>query len=140
MNGVVKNISALAIQTTGQVPSLSKGQKALLQIIRDCVEEKRLLTFDLIVNVYYENVRKKFSIGEGWYYAVPGDHRTGRYSVYQEYDILECWKKQDKLWYFRALIRQWFVSNIGILVIKNQLVIVPTIDLGNEDEPITETV
>jgi hypothetical protein len=130
MNGVVKNISALSIVMTGQLPRLTKGQSALLKLIRECVYKTTPLSFDLIVDVYYYNVRKTFSLGEGWHRTDPNDYRSGRYSEYIKYDILECWKKQEKLYYFRSQVRQWFMSNIGILVIKNQLVIIPTIDLG----------
>lgn len=133
MNGVVKNISALSIVTTGQLPKLTKGQFALLKVIRECVYKTTPLSFDLIVEVYYYNVRKSFSLGEGWHRTNPDDWNSGRYTEYVKYDILECWKKQDKLYYFKNSIRTWFVSNIGILVIKNQLVIIPTIDLGNDD-------
>lgn len=133
MNGVVKNISALSIQTTGQLPSLSKGQKQLLEQIRFCVKENIPFTFEMMLNIYYFNVRKKFQRGEGWHYP-DGDYRFGRYSYYVEYDILECWKKQERVWCFKPNVRQWFLSNIGILVLKNQLVIIPTIDLGEDQE------
>lgn len=133
MNGVVRNISALSIETTRQIVTLTKGQRALLKIIRDCVENKKHLSFDLIVEAYYHNVRKVFYIGHGWH-CPNGDYRSGRYAEYSKHDILECWNKQEKVWYFKSAVRQWFVSNIGILVVKNQLVVIPTIDLGSEDE------
>jgi hypothetical protein len=130
MNGIVKNISALSIQTTGQVPTLSKGQKALLRVIRDCVQSRTPLTFDLIVRAYYDNVRKVVYEGENWHYPNGG---YGRYASYIKHDIMELWNAGKMTYKYKPQIRQWFVSNIGILVIKNQLVIIPTIDLGDEE-------
>jgi len=129
MNGIVKNISALSIQTTGQIPKFTKGQSSLLKLIRECIDKKQPLTFDLIVWTYYDNVRKQFTKR---HYAGQDAHGHSTYS-YSHHDILESWREQKDLWYFKALIRQWFISNIGILVIKNQLVIIPTIDLGEEE-------
>lgn len=133
MNGVVRNLKALSIETTSQIPSLTKGQKALLFLIRSRVEGGKALDFESILMVYYNNVRKTFSRGIGWTYTRNEDgsptYGSGRYAEYIQFDILECWKKQEYLFEFKPQVRQWFVSNIGILVIKNQLVIVPTIDL-----------
>jgi hypothetical protein len=129
MNGIVKNISALSIHTTGQIPKFTRGQSALLKLIRECIERKQPLTFDLIVLTYYNNIRKQFSKR---HYIGSDEYGHSRYS-YSDHDILESWREQKDLWYFKALIRQWFISTIGILVIKNQLVIIPTIDLGEEE-------
>lgn len=133
MNGVVKNISALSIVTTGQLPKFTKGQSALLELIKACIANKQSLTFELIAHCYYHSVRKTFFEGKGWYYPDESNWRSGKYKEYIEHDILICMKEDKLRWKWRPQIRQWFVSNIGILVIKNQLVIVPTIDLG-EDE------
>jgi hypothetical protein len=130
MNGIVKNISALSIQTTGQVPTLTKGQKELLRIVRDCVQNKNPLTFDLILRAYYDTVRKVVYEGTNWHYPNGG---YGRYAEYIKHDILELWAEGKMTYKYKPQIRQWFVANIGILVLKNQLVIIPTIDLGDKD-------
>lgn len=133
MNGLVRKISGLSIITTSELPRLNKGQKALLTLIRKCVEEKKSLSFELIVKCYYDNVRKKFQRGTDWCRIDPDDWRSARYTKYEEHDILECFKDGSLYWYWRPHIKSWFKSTIGCLVVKNQLVIVPTIDLGEED-------
>lgn len=134
MNGIAKSINGgLAIDTTGQLPSLTKAQKALLVLIRNCVEQQKPLSVDDMILLYYNNIRKTISIGMDWYYPKDENGNSkysyGRYARYETKDILECWKAGEEIWRFRTTIRHWFVSNIGILVIKNQLVVVPTIEL-----------
>lgn len=132
MNGVAKQVTGgLQIMTTGQLPSLTRAQKALLKLIKVCVEQGKPLTVDDMILLYYNNIRKTVAVGKDWYYPKDekGNNRYGRYSYYEQIDILNAWKKGEEVWRFRTTIRHWFVSNIGILVIKNQLVIVPTIDL-----------
>jgi hypothetical protein len=122
MNGVVKSISALSIETTGQLVVMTKGQNTLLQLIRDCVKNKAVLGWDLIVEAYYNNVRKTYV--DKWYLRYHDQTR--------EYDVMQEYKNQSSTWTYvlRPMVRQWLVSNIGILVLKNQLVIIPTIDIG----------
>lgn len=118
MNGLIKDISkeSLHLETFNNHPRLTKGQQALLKAIRDCVSKSIPISWDIIVDCYYYNCRKK---GKEWW------------GSRQEYDILEHYKLQGSKWQYtiRPTIRQWFVSSIGILTIKNLLIIIPTIEL-----------
>lgn len=107
---------SLQVQTIGQFVKLSKGQAALLKAMRNCVKENKSISWDLLVNIFYDNVSKI----QNHYYQ----------PTYQ--DIKECYAAQNSTWQYsvRPRIRQWFVSTIGILVIKNQLVVIPTIDIN----------
>jgi hypothetical protein len=114
MNELQKDISrqALQIHTVGAV-RLTKGQSALLTAIRCCVQENKPVSYESIVDCYYNNVSKT-----AWIYK-------------SRRDVMESFKEDNSSWrcFIRARVRQWFVSTIGILVIKNQLFIIPTIEM-----------
>lgn len=127
MNELQKDISnqALQINAIGRV-KLTNGQSGLLKAIRNCVQNKTSLNWDIIVDVYYENVSKN---QRSWKFAndSPKDYTREWFLS----DIKECYIRQDSKWQYtiKPKIRQWFVSTIGILVIKNQLIIIPTIEM-----------
>ena len=119
MNQLVKDISkeALQISSLDTRPKLTKGQSGLLKILRSCVLQNSPISWDLICKCYYDNVRST--------------HTNYYMGQYTNLDILEQYRKQTLTWQYwiRPKIRQWFVSTIGILVIKNQLIIIPTIEI-----------
>lgn len=127
MNGVTKDISksALSIQTIGQLVKLSKGQHGLLKLIRQSVQENKPLDWDALVQCFYDNVSCKI---HDWRWI--GEFNKG-HREYYSLDLLEEYKKQSIKWQYHAKsrVRQWFVSTIGILVVKGQLFVIPTIEL-----------
>lgn len=132
MNSVTREIKGLQIQTVGQMVKLTKGQNGLLKLMRACVENNRSISWDSIVLCYYNNVSKTLTekryLG-GWF--EPG----GAKYEYIVHDVLDIYKEQKHLWLYtlRARIRQWFVSSIGILVVKNQLIVIPTIEIDDSE-------
>lgn len=112
---------------------MTKGQIGLLKILRDCVGNNKPITFDIIVKCYYENVRKYHT---DWNWVGEGSERKQQWT---DFNIMDEYIKfidngnnpEYGLWQYkiRPKIRQWFVSTIGILVMKNQLVIIPTIEI-----------
>jgi hypothetical protein len=123
----IESIKSLGLQvsTVGQLVKLSKGQTGLLSLMRTCVKENRTLSWDELVECYYKNVRQELE-----------DHRwidigSVRSRQYFTFDILDCYKNQDWHWTYRvrALVKHWFVNTLGILVIKNKLVVIPTIGI-----------
>lgn len=127
MEQIQTQINALQVITTGQLPKMSDGQIGLLRIIRKCVEDKKPLAFELIVRCYYDNVRKFYYRSYGW------DFEKKDYTGYHKLDIWEMFTGKETRSNFgysvKPSIRQWFVSTIGILVVKNQLVVIPTIEI-----------
>lgn len=115
--------SALQVQTTGQFVKLSKGQVALLDLLRTCVATGTPLTWDLLVLCYYTSVAQR---AKDWRW----DHVNGR-KEYYDYDIMEVYEEQGAKWtyYVRGRIRTWFMSCIGSLVLRNELIVIPTIKL-----------
>jgi hypothetical protein len=51
--------------------------------------------------------------------------------MHKNYDILVEFEKQSFIWNkkIRDLIKSWFVSAIGLLVIKGWLTVLPTINI-----------
>jgi len=127
MNDLQKDISkqSLQISAIGRI-KLTNGQSALLNAIRNCVSNQTSLSWDIIVDCYYNNICK---IQRKWKFLndIPNDLRKEYYNS----DIKEHYYKQDSTWQYtiKPKIRQWFVSTIGILVVKNQLIIIPTIEI-----------
>jgi hypothetical protein len=123
----INNLNNYAVQvaTTGQLVKFTKGQKGLLNTLKLCVESKKTLSWDIIVNCYYENVRKTFDDYE--YVGQFNDRHRQSYT----YDVLDSYKKQDFHWTYqvRGRVKQWLLSTIGILVLKNQLLILPIINI-----------
>lgn len=130
-SGLQRDISNTGVQlrTFGQMVKLSKGQSGLLRVMRECVEKNKSLNWDIIVMTYYKNVRS-YQSDTRWV----GEHPNRKQEWFQ-YDIWEAYKDQGAKWRYtlRSRIKQWFVSSIGILVIKNQLVVIPTIEVGEDN-------
>jgi hypothetical protein len=120
--------SALHINTIGQFVKLTKGQKGLLSLMRTCVKEQRTFSWEELVHCYYDNVRQEY---EDWKWV--NHDKDNRERRWYTYDIMESYKANDYHWTYkvRANIKSWFVSTLGILVIKNQLIVIPTIDIEN---------
>lgn len=118
---------ALQIQTVGQFVKLTKGQSALLKAIRRCVENQKSITWDVLVDIFYDNVSKE---GRDWQAKWALD-LSGYSKKWTVYDIKTEYAKGSSVWQYhiKPRIRQWFVSTIGILVVKNQLIVIPTIEM-----------
>lgn len=128
MNELQKDITHQALQiNTGVRVKLTKGQSALLKAIRMCVSENKPLAWETIIHCFYDNVSQE---GRDWN-ANWNIERTGYNKDWYRYDIMDAYKANNSHWQYhvKPRIRQWFVSTIGILVIKNQLIIIPTIEM-----------
>lgn len=130
MNKVSKNIKGLQVQSFSPRVRLTKGQSALLKSIRKCVEGGTSISWDIIVDIFYNNVNK---VARDSRYIGSYLDGTGRYE-YFNVDIKKAYEAQNSKWQYciKPRVRQWFVSSIGILVVKNQLIVIPTIEI---DEP-----
>jgi len=132
INSIEKIVqSNLQIQYYPSQFKMTKGQIGLLKIIRDCVGNNQPITFDIIVKCYYENVKKCHT---DWKWVGEGNERKQQWTAFDimdEYIKFSKNNNSDGRWQYsiRPKIRQWFVSTIGILVMKNQLVIIPTIEI-----------
>lgn len=124
---IPKKIKWLTLATVSPAVKLTRGQTALLKEMRASVESGKPIGWETIVNVFYNNVRK--TVGDSKYVGSYAEG-TGRYEYFRV-DIIEAFKEQTSRWQYtiRPRIRQWFVSTIGILVLKNQLIVIPTIEL-----------
>lgn len=96
--------------------------------MRSCVKEQRTFSWDELVECYYNNVRKELNDWK-WISMEVGN----RERQYYLFDVMESYKAQDYHWTYRvrALIKGWFITTLGVLVIKNQLIVIPTIEIEN---------
>lgn len=106
---------------------MSKGQQLLLETMVRCVKNEVNLQFEDVVIAYYLGVKKtlfwtNYKMDNGVMYP-SGPHR--------EYDILSEYEQKSYLWNkkIKDLIKSWFVSAIGLLVIKGWLKVLPVIEI-----------
>lgn len=120
---ITKEIKGLQwVQPVNKI-TLTKSEKSLFEIIRDCVESKTPLTWEAVVSLYSKVIREKYQ-NHFW------DYDEKQY-VYEILDVIDEYKKDSQVWKYKikGLIRTWFLTNIGRLVIKNKLVVIPVIEL-----------
>lgn len=128
MNELQKDITNKALQIHSSTKiKLTKGQSELLKAIRLCVSENKALSWEIIIDIFYNNVSKE---GHDWNAKWLPDG-SGYHKEWYRYDIMEVYEKGDskRSYNVKPRIKQWFVSTIGILVVKNQLIIIPTIEM-----------
>lgn len=106
---------------------MSKGQQLLLQTMCKCVKDKTPLLFEDVVICYYLGVKKtlfwaNYELSQGQM-CVSGMHKN--------YDILVEYNSNSYIYNrkIRDLIKSWFVSAIGLLVIKGWLTVLPNIQI-----------
>jgi hypothetical protein len=113
--------------THNRKSEMSKGQQLLLTTIMECIKNQKPLLFEDVIVCYYLGVKKtifwaNYELYNGSMCSV-GHHK--------EYDILSEHEKDSYIWNrkIRDLIKSWFVSAIGLLVIKGWLTVLPTIKI-----------
>lgn len=111
--------------STGKRPLMSKSQHALLKQLFDCIKSEQPLTIEHLVYIYAENVSREIEFSRNW-----GRHYEGVITGIK-YGVIECYLNDNIAWQrkIKGLVKSWFVSAIGLLVIKGYLKVVPTIDI-----------
>lgn len=124
MSAVAKQFEG-GLQIQGRERTLTKGQKALLSTIEKCIQFKKPLDWDLIVLVYTENVRSQYRKDLDY------NFETRRYQTYVMKDILPEYQKLTPEWTYglRINVRQWFLTNLSVLILKNKLIVVPIMSI-----------
>jgi len=104
---------------------MSKGQQLLLTTIMECVKNQKPLLFEDVIICYYLGVKKTLVWAD-----YESEKRWGS-GPHKEYDILSEHQKDSYIWNrkIRDLIKSWFVSAVGLLVIKGWLTVLPTIKI-----------
>lgn len=122
---------ALSIQSTLQIAKLNLGQHTLLTAITSAVNNRKPLTFDDILDCYCRGVRRIYQREVYNYIDISPNNWRKEFDRYEEFDIKTEYKKNSALWTYtlRPLVKQWFVNNIGTLVIKGKLLVLPVIEI-----------
>lgn len=130
------------IQTSGGVNiqmarNLRPDAAKLLRLIDKCIKEKRVLDQQILQGFWLEEIIKpKKRIVDGKYLGV-GANGWATFERVNEYDKFKGLIKDNGLldyWYL-GRAKQWFKSNIGSLVMRGYLTVIPSINLG-EDDPL----
>jgi hypothetical protein len=104
---------------TGKRPIMSKSQNGLLKLMFDCVRNNEALTFEQLIYCYAENVNAEID-QYNWYGPSLIKH-----------NVIDSYKNDTLYWNrkIKPLIKSWFVSAIGLLVIKGYLKVLPNINI-----------
>lgn len=110
---------------TGKRPLMSKSQYALLKQLFDCIKSNEPITLEHLVYIYSENVKSEIEFHIHW------DRHIEGVNMLKKHNVIECYKADNMCWQrkIKDLVKSWFVSAIGLLVIKGYLKVVPTIDI-----------
>lgn len=123
MTSIAKNMNGLSVESMTK-PKLTPAQQGLLKTITDCVESNRPMDWDVVVLMYYNYVRKTYH--DRYRYMA---NRDNGLNWKYDFDILEEYQNMSATWtyHIRVTVRQWFLINLGNLIIKNQLIVTPVI-------------
>jgi hypothetical protein len=123
MNELTTNLPTLSIKTYSGLTKLTVGQKVLLKVITEKVIERKSLTWDDIVDCYCKGVKSEYA---NWEYCY-----TKQEYIWVYYKVKKAYKDNHWIWTYnlRAKVKQWFLSTIGILVVKNQLAVIPLMEV-----------
>ncbi len=126
MKGLSKNISGLSVREMTR-PTLTPGQKGLLKTIVSCVESSKPMDWDVVVLMYSTYVRKTYHDKYRYEYTRQNPGKEWKC----DFDILEEYQNNTATWIYsiKAAVRNWFLLNLGILVMKNQLIVTPVISI-----------
>lgn len=127
-NIVTLNGQEISLISIGKTNHLTDAQRALLELMHDCVKKNKPLDWSKMVLFYSSNVKSAFITRQNTFKKNANGHW-----VYEEVekDIVAIYKKQSYEWsgYIRPSIRQWFATNIGSMVLKGSILALPVIEI-----------
>ena len=126
LNG--KEISVIKVGINNQ---LNAKQKALLEMLGDCLSENKPFNWDSMVEFYCKNVKSVYENYDYDYdFFTSGSFRKTN-ERYVKHDILKAYKNDESLWSWKIKpsIRQWFATNIGSMVLKGSILALPIIEI-----------
>lgn len=111
--------------STGKRPLMSKSQHELLKTMFDCIKNQKELTLEHLVYIYAKNVTCEIKLSAYWGRNIHGVQCEVKHNV------IECYLKDNLAWQrkIKGMVKSWFVSAIGLLVIKGYLKVLPNIDI-----------
>lgn len=102
-------------------PHLSKGQKVLYSLICKKLEREERLTFQEAKDIYINNSCR--DVRDGIPYRYDYYHRNAEDKI-----VGACIPMEE--WYLSQIVMMWLTHNIGCLVLKGYLKVIPTIDFN----------
>lgn len=124
--------TGLQIVTQGQIERFTDGQVGLLALINDCVVKNKVCNFDDVVRVYCKTVCGTYHKEVYELEKLPGaTFYSKKWLPSKKIDVYNEYKANSYEWTYRlrSRVKQWFISTIGILVLKGKLIVLPIIEV-----------
>lgn len=107
----------------GTTANLTRGQIALLALMKKKVEEGGVISQDDVTDIY------KTHVGKPGYWLRTDTEGWSQY-LDHEPTIKEGWKYYPHSdWHFENRSKQWLRQNLGSLILKQKLVVIPIIEI-----------
>ncbi len=123
MKGITKKLNAVSFESASH--KLTDAQKALLKLLSEKLKKKEILDRDEILEFYLKHIKKDETYQERvtrYGYDARGNH-TEYYTG--EVKILK-WRDHSDI---RAVSTAWFKTNLGSVILKGKLFIIPVIEI-----------
>ncbi len=122
-NQIVKKSNLTPASFNVGKDTLTPAQTALLKLMQEKIEAKIPIDSEDIVNIYIKEIKKKETYRQ--YKYLYFDNKYGSIYSQTEYEIRTY--RDD--WDIKVISRQWFKLNIGSVIIKGRLLVVPIIEI-----------
>lgn len=99
---------------------LTTQQKALLILLKDKIGKNEAISREDMVDFYIKHVKGGDEYVEKWVY----DYNVKHYVELQN-PITHRW---SSYWNIKSLSRMWFQSNLGAVIIKGKVLVIPIIE------------
>lgn len=98
--------------------NLRDVEKALLNLLKDSLEKNSPITREVILDFYIKNMKGSETYTRNWKW----NRETFKYGN------TETRKWRDD-WNIKSIAIQWFKSNLGGIIIKGKILIIPVIEI-----------
>lgn len=127
MELVKQNIST-AVSFDNKKDVLREVEKKLILLLRESIEKSKPITKDIILDFYIKNIKKSET------YKTYGKkpHPDYRYTFQvTDYDNYKIHKYRDD-YNIKTIALQWFKANLGSVIIKGKILIIPIIEIDEK--------
>ena len=121
MTDVIKSSELSAASFIDIKDNLSYGQRNLLQLLKEKISSNTAITKSDIIDCYIKSCSKD------------GKTIRYRYNLSQKYGSIVCryFTKEDKE--ILRFAKSWFQNNLGACILKGKLLVIPIIDINEEE-------
>lgn len=116
----VSNLKPVSFEVP--VNRLTPAQTEMLKLLKKCIEEKKILNRDVVLDFYIKHIKKSesYTLTHRW------DWIDGGYIRIKIVPELHLWKEEYMIGYHA---KTWFQRNLGAVIMKGKLLVIPIINL-----------